>query len=136
MTPYQRGSAMTLVVLITSQSLSRPTGWGRSPTKYSTPVLSQGLFVQRLGEKISRLIMSTYGTYAYYPLLNVVAKVVESDVQEFRPRLFLCIFAISNAPLLSSNTWQCTLACGECMGKPLRCISFSSFMIGIASRRA
>jgi hypothetical protein len=97
---YRRGSAMTLVVLITSHSLSRPTGWGRSPTKYSTSVLLQGLFVQRFREEIGGLIMSTYGMYAYFLSLNVVAEVVESDVQVLRPWPILVYFSHLQCPAI------------------------------------
>ena len=48
----------------------------------------------------------------------------------------LCTFAISNAPLLSSKTLQCTLGLWSLIGNPCCCISFMSSIIGIASRSA
>jgi len=45
----------------------------------------------------------------------------------------LCTVAISKAPLLSSNTLQCTVGLVVPIRKPYCCISFANSMIGIAS---
>ena len=50
--------------------------------------------------------------------------------------LYLCIFAISIAPLLSSNTLQCIFTFAPIIRKPITFISFRRCIIGIASLRA
>ena len=50
--------------------------------------------------------------------------------------LNLCVLAISNAPMLSSKTLQCTFAFSSVTSNTFAFISFRSSMIGMASLRA